>query len=179
MKSLLKIVYLVAVLMLLVYVSVSSPGFPEAPQGSLQSQEPADTETPLRRAYFTDLTREEVLAHYKNNFQSFPTLNLNYPPEEAQTIIRDQTRSSYLEELVHPLRESVYINGFVPKEQKDSILIDGKNYYQKITVKYVPSAILVRILYILAISALAYLLILRSTSFISTLVNYLTKNSLK
>lgn len=96
------------------------------------------------------------MAHYKAQFTTLPTLSLNYPPEEAQTIIRDQTRSSYLEELVHPFRESVYVSGFIPKVRKDAIVIEGREYYQKITVRYVPSSLPVRLLYGLLISVVIY-----------------------
>jgi hypothetical protein len=75
---------------------------------------------------------------------SLPTYRLNYPPEEAQTIIRDQTRSTYLEEVVHPFRESIFVNGFEPKSQKDAIIIQDKKWEQKIIVKQVESNFLVR-----------------------------------
>ena len=119
------------------------PGFPAPPADALQSKEPADSESPLRRAYFTNFTREEVMSHYKKEFKW--GLNLNYPPEESRTIIRDQTRSTFLEEIVHTLRESVFINGFEPKVEKDAINIEGLSWRQKIIVKLVPSNIFVRV----------------------------------
>ncbi len=60
-------------------------------------------------------------------------------------IIRDQTRSTFLEEIVHPFRESVYINGFKSSLRKDAIFIEGKDWYQKITVRFVPSNRFVRV----------------------------------
>src|SRR3989337_2076372 len=110
--------FLILAMFILVYVSLPSPDFPSPPLGSLQSDEPADSEDPLRRAYFVNLNRQEVIAHYENEFNKgfwFLKPRLNYPPEEAQTIIRDQTRSTYLEEIVHPFKESLFINGFEPK----------------------------------------------------------------
>ena len=74
-----------------------------------------------------------------------PAFRLNYPPEEARTIIRDQTRSTFLEEIVHPLRESVFINGFEPKDPKDAIEIAGRSWRQKIIVRYVPSRLWLRL----------------------------------
>lgn len=74
-----------------------------------------------------------------------PTYRLNYPPEEAQTIIRDQTRSTFLEEIVHPFRESIYINGFEPKDPKDAVIIEGRHFRQKIIVRFVPSPPIVRV----------------------------------
>lgn len=140
-------------LILLFYLMLPSPAFPEPPPDSLESHEPADTETPLRRAYFTNAKREEIMKWYENQFEknklidlSLLTYRLNYPPENAQSIIRDQTRSTYLEEIVHPFRESLYVNGFEPKEEKDKIFIEGRAWEQKIIVRYVPSGYLARIL---------------------------------
>lgn len=122
------------------YVLKTSPPFPGPPPDSVQSMEPADTETPLRRAYFTNYTREQVVDHYLKQYDYLPTLRLNYPPEDAQTLIRDQTRSVYLEELVHPFRESIYINGFEARQAKDDIWYKGVHFNAKITIKYAPSS---------------------------------------
>ena len=96
------------------------------------------------------------MIHYKNQFEKpvifgMPLFSyrLNYPPEEAQTIIRDQTRSTFLEEIVHPFRESVYINGFKPTLKKDAIFIEGKDWYQKITVRFIPSNSLARVIVVI------------------------------
>ncbi|CAN5344013.1 hypothetical protein BH10PAT1_BH10PAT1_6380 [soil metagenome] len=130
---------------LFVYILLPAPKFPNPPPGSVQSMEDADVESPLRRAYFTDYTREEVIAHYENQFRyRVFTFTLNYPPENAQTLIRDQTRSQYLEELVHPFRESVYVNGFIAQKAQDEIWYKGIHYQEKITIKYVPSSVLLR-----------------------------------
>jgi len=151
-----RILYLFCLLIgitILFYAALPNPDFPDSPPGAKQSHEAADSETPFRRAYFTDLTREEVMNFYKQQFQKssfmglpLPTYRLNYPPEEAQTIIRDQARSTFLEEIVHPLRESLFINGFEPKVAKDAVVIEGIHYRQKITVKFVPSSQYLRIL---------------------------------
>ncbi len=132
-----------------VYLVKPAPfDFPAPPPGSFQSVEDADIESPFRRAYFTNYTREQVIAHYKNQFRMAKfTFELNYPPEDAPTLIRDQTRSRYLEELVHPFRESLYINGFIPQVAKDDIWYKGVHYEEKITVKYVPSSLPVRIIF--------------------------------
>jgi hypothetical protein len=145
MKYIVKIVYFLFSIFFLTYLFVPSLEFPLPPKDSLQSNEPADTEDFLRRAYFTNYDREQVIEHYQSLFTTenyklpFLNLRLNYPPEEAQNIIRDQTRSSFLEELVHPFRESLYVNGFKPKEEKDAIFIDNRSWGQKITVRFIPS----------------------------------------
>jgi len=165
MKKILKIIFLLFCAVILFYIVLPNPDFPKPPPGSLQSQEPADTETPLRRAYFTNYTRAEVLDYYQKQFSTsplkgipLPTYRLNYPPEEARTIIRDQTRSTFLQEIVHPFRESIYINGFEPKSPKDAIFIEGHSWKEKITVRFVPSSIWMRIL--VAFPTLALIVIL-------------------
>lgn len=128
------------------YLMIPNHPFLVPPPGSIQSTEPADTEDPLRRAYFTNYTREQVIAHYTAQLAYLPVLRLNYPPEEAKFYIRDQTRSWYLEELVHPLRSSVFINGYIPQTAEYTIYVDGVQYAQKITLRQVPSSRPVRIL---------------------------------
>lgn len=159
MKKITKILFMIMTMALLFYLALPNLKFPSPPDDSLQSDEPADTESNLRRAYFTNLTREEVMLHYEGQFTkstlfnlTLPTYRLNYPPEEAKMLIRDQTRSTFLEEIVHPFRESVFVNGFEPKDPKDAILIGGRDWRQKIIIRYVPSNILVRL--ILGITAL-------------------------
>lgn len=146
-----KILFGVLSFIFIIYISIPSRGFPVPPPDALQSQEPADTENKFRKAYFTNLTREEVVKHYQEAMKVgflgiyMPTLRLNYPPEDAYTIIRDQTRSTFLEEVLHPYRESVFVNGFEPKSDKDAIIVENKKWRQKITVRYVPSSPYVRV----------------------------------
>ncbi|MCX6705580.1 MAG: hypothetical protein NTV24_00540 [Candidatus Woesebacteria bacterium] len=142
MKKGLRIIIVLIFSLLFIYTLIPNPKFPNPPEGALQSKEPGDSEDlSVRRAYFTNLTREEVMKHYQNEFKGY---RLNYPPEEAATIIRDQTRSTFLEEIVHPFRESFYVNGFEPKDAKDAIEIAGLSWRQKVTVKYVPSNLIFR-----------------------------------
>src|SRR3972149_6324905 len=157
--------FLLLSLLFLFYLFLPSPDFPEPLPGSLTSKEPGDTETPLRRAYFTDLSREEVLTFYQNEFTyspffglPLPTYRLNYPPEEAQSLVRDQTRSTFLEEIVHPLRESIYVNGFEPKLDNEIIREEGKKWRQKITLRYIPSSPFIRLVFGVATLILIYVL---------------------
>ena len=152
-KKALTVFYILFSLMLLFYVSLPNYDFPKPIPGSVQSNEPADIESPLKKAYFTDHTRAEVLEWYKSQFNystfgniKLPTYLLNYPPEESQSIIRDQTRSTFLQEIVHPFRETVFINGYEPAadDDKNKIIIDGTRWRQKIIIKYVPSNLVLR-----------------------------------
>ena len=73
MKTIVKIVYILLSITLILYLFLPNPEFPSPPSDALQSKEPADTETPLRRAYFTNYTRAEVLSHYEEQFKKlFP-----------------------------------------------------------------------------------------------------------
>lgn len=161
MKRISKILFFVFSISLLAYVILPAPTFPNPPKGALQSNEPADMESPLRRGYFTNLIREEIIAHYKIEFNkqnNFFTLRLNYPPEESQTIIRDQTKSTFLEELTHPFRESLYVSGFESEGTIYEFKVDGEVWDQKIIIKYVPSSIYIRLMIVALTLASVYLL---------------------
>lgn len=137
------------------YFGIPSPDFPRQPHDSVQSLEDADAETPSRRTYFTNLSREEILAHYEKELQRgifipLPTYRVHHPPEDAYTLIRDQTRSVHLPEIIHPIRESLFVNFFEPKFAKDEIWYKGVHYQRRVTLKYVPTHVLPRVLINLA-----------------------------
>lgn len=174
MDRIFKVLFAVFSLVFLFYLYLPNPKFPNPPEGALQSNEPADRETPLRRAYFTNLTREEVVNFYKKEFENpasfgipFFTERLNYPPEEAQTLIRDQTKSTFLEELVHPFRESLFVNGFEPKDAKDAVFVEGTPWRQKIIIRYVPSNTAVRLVFGLLTIVSIYLVAREYSKFLS------------
>lgn len=141
MKQILRISYLSVSVLFIWYLALPSLQFPEPPQDAVRSLEPADSETDERRAYFTNYTREEINEHYQQQYKlrimghELSSYVLIYPPEDAYEIIRDQTRSTHLREIVYPFRESLYINEFVAKDAKDDIWYKGVHYDQKITVK--------------------------------------------
>lgn len=156
MKKVFKMLLVLFFGLMFFYTLIPSPKFPNPPPDSLQSTERGDSEDlTVRRAYFTNLTREEVMKHYQKEFKGY---RLNYPPEEAFAIIRDQTRSTFLEEIVHPFRESIFINGFEPKNAKDAIEIEGLPWRQKITVKYFPSNIFLRSFVVILTGVISLLL---------------------
>jgi len=143
-------------ILLLAYLGLPNVGFPLSLPGVFQSGEPADIETPLRRGYYTDMARSEVMDWYQNQFKW--GIILNYPPENAQVLIRDQTKSTFLQEIVHPFRESIYINGFEPKDAQYEININGVHYRQKVIVRFVESSVWIRIAVGAATLILIYLL---------------------
>lgn len=142
-KILVKIVFAFFGIALLVYLAWPAPVFPNTLWDFVSSTEPADKETPLRRGYYTNLTREQLMSHYVSEFGWGE--RLNYPPEDAQTLIRDQTQATFLEEVVHPMRESIFIAGNELKPNMGTFVVNGKVYKQKVIVKYVGSNIFVRL----------------------------------
>jgi len=142
-NKILKIFFILFSILLLTYLAWPAPIFPNTLWDFETSNSPADKETSLRRGYYTNLTREQIMNHYASEFKW--GLKLNYPPEEAQTIIRDQTQATFLEEIVHPMRESLFVAGNKVKSGKALFEINDKTYNQKIFVKYVDSNIIVRL----------------------------------
>jgi len=126
------------------------PAFPDLPN-SLRSTLPGDTvQIPGVSAYFTDLDRQTVISFYEENFSrssflgiKLPTFRLNHPPERAKQIYVDTMRSYYLEEIIHPFRESVYVNGFewekdvftAPEKRiKNKLLVGDQEFKSKVTL---------------------------------------------
>lgn len=145
MKLIAKILCVLSLVVCALYALIPSPKFPQPPANALQSKEPADTESIYRRSYYTNYTRAEIMSYYSSQFMLPLQLRLNHPPEEAATLIRDQARSSYLEELVHPFRETLYINGFEPTKPTEQIYFGSTHYNNKITIRMIPSQAVTRL----------------------------------
>lgn len=152
-NKILKILFVIICIVGVGYLVLPNFSFPVPPPDSIQSQEPADLESPLRRGYFTNFSRAEALTWYEKQFNHsdfngirLPTLLLNYPPEYAQTLIRDQTSSTFLQEFVHPFRESMYVNGFEPQSlnSRPIFSVDGRSWKLKIIIRLVPTNIWIR-----------------------------------
>lgn len=139
-----------------------SPAEPSPLLDSRKSTEPGDTgQIPGLFAYYTNLSRVEVTNFYFNHYSrskllGIPllTIRLNHPPEYAWEVIIDTIHSSYLEEFVHPLRESLFINGYEPAsdpfrepgQKLANFEFDGKVYTMKVMVYKKESSPLWRIL---------------------------------
>jgi len=153
------LIYLLGV----VYLILPGPDLPDL-EPALRSTEPGDTwQIPGVWAFYTDLSRRESIDFFEKAFSQSSLMNLplltfrlNHPPEYARETIRDTLASNFYEELIHPLRESLFISGWIPSEDqvylsqsKDPITyfeIEGNRYNGKITLYYVQSPIWARIL---------------------------------
>lgn len=152
-----KIIFAVFGILLLVYLALPEPSFPKGLWDFVESTQPADKETPLRRGYYTNTTREQLMSHFTREFNW--GIVLNYPPEEAQTLIRDQTKATFLQEIVHPMRESLFINGYRPQSDKEILEAGGVHYESKVILKYIGSNLLLRLLIGVATLSLLWVLI--------------------
>lgn len=167
-----------------VYLCLPAPkNFPDLPN-SLRSTEPGDTiQIPGVSAYYTDTSRKEVVDFYFKYFSRSPflgipliTYKVNHPPERIREVLRETQQSTYVEEIIHPFRESVFVSGFEwendpftpPKSRiKNILLVDGKVYKFKVTLFYQESKLWPRLL-IFYLSLFLFYLILEEYSKILT-----------
>lgn len=162
MKKFFKILLGFFCFLIFVYLCLPIPELPPLPD-SLKSTEPGDTvEIPGVSAFYTDIPRGEVIDFYQKAFSrsSFlnlplPTIVLNHPPEYGKQAIRDTTETTFLYELAHPFRDSLFINGWDPaehpeyKKAKDPTKVikkAGRFYQRKITLRLMTSSRWARIL---------------------------------
>ncbi len=134
----------------ILYLISPTPVLPDLPN-SAKSDLPGDT-TQISNvtAYYTNMSRTEVINFYKAYYSGFPRIILNHPPERAKEIIIDTIQSYYLEEFVLPFKESLYINGFewendvFTKESdrvKNKLIFNNIEYKAKITLRRFPTSI--------------------------------------
>lgn len=110
-------------------------------------------------AYFSDNYRNFVVSFYFQNFREFnwlpfPPLKLSHPPEYSWNVIKKHTDATYIEEIVYPLRDSLYVSGFEPFYEDGSPkfwgsakLNEGDNlWFTKTTLRLYPSSVFIRIL---------------------------------
>jgi hypothetical protein len=132
------------------YLISPAPKIPDLPN-SVKSTEPGDTiQIPNVAAYYTNQSRTQVINFYKANYSALWRIILNHPPEKSKQIFRDTMRSYYLEELVLPYKESLFVNGFEwqndvftkpEKRIKNKLLYQGQEFKAKITIRTFPSSI--------------------------------------
>ena len=148
-KKILIVVFCLFNILAIVYLIGPTPTLPDL-VNSVKSDEPGDT-TQLKNvsAYYTNMSRTEVMNFYKAYYSGPFRIILNYPPETAKTIIKDTIQSYYLQEFVLPFKESLYINGFewendvFTKPEKrivNKLIFKNKEYKAKITIKTFPTS---------------------------------------
>lgn len=150
-------------IVLLVYMLWPGPSkisdFPPLPNSVKSTLEGDTIQIPNVSAYFSDNFRDFVVPFYKNQYRQitgfpFPPLKLNHPPEYSWLVIKKHTDSTYLEELVYPLRSSLYVNGLEPFTSSGEprwwgatkFEVEGKSLYTKTTLRFYPSSFVIRFL---------------------------------
>jgi len=165
MRNVLISLYIVFSFIFFVYLawpySAGDIGYFSALPDSVKSKLSGDTtENPDIKAYFSGEYRNFVIPYYIIEFKNgsrFPInpLRLNYQPEEAFTWVKDQTQSTYLEEITYPLRDSLFINGLEPfdmttkeKRYKAATIFvqDGKEFETKVTLRYYKTSFIYRMI---------------------------------
>lgn len=109
--------------------------------------------------YFSDNYRAFVVPFYSKVYQNlnhlpFPPLRLNHPPEFSWQVIKKHTDSTYIEELVYPLKSSIYVNGFEPFYPDSNPKFwgsmkfsqDEHSWFTKTTVRFFPSNVVARLI---------------------------------
>lgn len=139
----------------LAYLLIPTPQLKDLPN-SAKSDEPGDT-VQLKNvsAYYTNLSRNEVINFYKSIYSGPFLTILNHPPELAKTIIKDTIQSYYFEEFHLPFKESLYINGFEwendvftkpEKRIQNKLIYKNIEYKSKITLKIISTSLPRRLL---------------------------------
>lgn len=161
----------------LIYLFQPAPSVAPLPQ-ALRSDEPGDTwQNPDQSAYFTDLSREEVIAFYQDSFGldlfglRLRPFRLNYRPEDTAIYVRKHIDSYYLEELVFPFRDSLFVHGWNPslapqnrdlpelERAKRLININGQPFSAKIILKPYYSPLWARLLVWTLVFPVGYLVL--------------------
>lgn len=189
-KILLSAFFLFFVLPVSVYLLLPPPpALPSLPD-SIQSIEPGDTiQLKGATALYTDNTnRQEILNFYQDaySYSSLKNLplfsyRLNHPPEKAREVFVETKQSYYLEEVIHPFRESLFINGFewdqdpfTPPEKriKNRPEVEGKPWANKISLMRLDNPALVRLT---LFWAAFYLLLLTLKAYFETTKSFFLK----
>lgn len=145
--------------------------FAPLPSSDKSTLEGDTIQIPNVAGYFSNNFRDFVVPFYVKTYQDlshfpFPPLRLNRPPEYSWTAIKKHTDSTYLEELVYPLRDSLFVNGFEPFYSDGQpkfwgaikFAINEHSWFTKTTLRYYPSNIIIRILVWVGIISSIYLL---------------------
>lgn len=158
-----KIFFVVFSVVLLIYIIWPAPSsindFLPLPNSAKSNLEGDTIQIPNVSAYFSDNFREFIVPFYSANYQAksgffFPPFKINHPPEYSWIAIKKHTDSTYIEELIYPLRGSLYVNGFEQIYPDGSpkwwgaikFDVDGKEYATKTTLRFYPSTWIARLL---------------------------------
>lgn len=165
-----RIIFIVFSILLFIYMIWPQPlkiaDFKPLPNSFKSTLDGDTVQVPNVSAYFSNNYREFALRFYKDNYQGavklpFSPYRLNYPPEYSFIAIKKHTDTTYLEELVYPLKGSLFVNGFEPyyengepKYWGSSKFAIGESVFDtKVTLRLFPSPFWARFIVFLGIIA--------------------------
>lgn len=133
--------------------------FSPLPDSAKSTLEGDTIQIPNVAGYFSNQFRDFVVPFYVKDYQKishfpFPPIRLNHPPEYSWEVIKKHTETTYLEELVYPLRDSLYVNGYeILRPDGTSVFYAvprleeaGVSWPTKTTLRLYTSNILVRLI---------------------------------
>ncbi len=144
-----------------IYLILPMPKLPptESLPEAYKSDEPGDTWQLINvSAYYTNKERADAIPFYQNYFSSsssLPMIRLNHPPEYAKEVFIDTKQTYYLEELIYPMRQSLFINGyewendvFTPVASRKQFILEagGKVWKSKVSLKWFSSNLFTRLI---------------------------------
>lgn len=151
MKLLFKIAVLFIYVLGVIYLVPPSPATPELIPSTRSTEEGDTIQNPDQKGFYTNLNRKEAISQMQSKYQltifgwKIPSYRLNYRPEEAFGMVRDQLKSSYLEEIVYPFKNSLFVNGWepenapvfanTPKDKIPKLFFEDVAYFSKVTIK--------------------------------------------
>lgn len=160
----LRLLFLLGLIYVIFPTTSSIDSFRPLPNSTKSSLEGDTIQNPNIAAYFSQFRREFITNFYRSDFEKklipgipLPVIRINHPPEYAYTYIRDQQESTFLEEYVRPLRESLFVNGYEPLIENqirrreasligNNIIYEEKLYPSKTTIRYYPTSPFFRVI---------------------------------
>jgi len=174
LKKIIIVIFVVFNVFTLLYLISPTPKLPDL-VNSVKSDLPGDTiQISNVSAFYTNMTRTEVINFYKSYYYGLFRIKLNHPPEKAKDIIVNTLQSYYLEEFILPFKETLYVNGFEwendvftkeDKRIKNKLIFKDKEYKAKITIRTFPVSIPRRLIsfFFTEFSIIAIFYLLKST----------------
>jgi len=176
MKLVLKIIVLFIYILGVIYLLPATPATPDLIPSTRSTEEGDTWQHPDQKGFYTNIVRKDAIEQLQSKFvfsvfgYKVPSFRLNYRPEEAFEMVRDQLQSSYLEEIVYPLRDSLFVNGWEPlnapvyanlqREDVPKLFFEKTPYFGKVTIRPVTSTLWARLLIWTLIFPATYLVIL-------------------
>ena len=163
-----KYIFLILINLFGIFYLLKPTSFPPDLPSSVISNLPGDTiQISNVKAYFTNLSRTEVMNFYKANYGGLTRIIINHPPEKAKEVFVDTMQSYYLEEFIVPFKESLYINGFewekdvFTKPEKrivNKLIYNNQEFKSKITIRIFSTSIPKRLFVFFTIQIIIYLI---------------------